>query len=327
LYAALANGGLWRPLRETTLTAGDEPVPVRLLSREASFLVLDMLTQTPRPDALPLPTARNRMRVAWKTGTSFAFRDAWSVGVAGGYVVAVWVGNFDGSGNPAFVGVRGAAPLFFNIVAQLTEQADFTPLAEQPSADLNLTKVAVCAPTGDLPGRYCPRKAPSWFIPGVSPIRVSDVHRAIRIDTISGLRACWQDANVVTEIYAIWPSDIASVFRQAGISFPRPPAWHERCSLANRDVATAAPPTILSPDRNISYALRPDRSETESIPFQAVSDGEARKLFWFVDDHFVGDSAPRETFFWNAEPGRFTVRVVDDLGQATSRELIVGLAQ
>ncbi len=326
LYSALANGGLWRPLRETDSAPPDAP-PSRLLSPEAAYLVLDMLTQTPRPHALPLPTARNRLRVAWKTGTSFAFRDAWSVGVVGPYVLAVWVGNFDGSGNPAFVGIRGAAPLFFSIAHQLAEQPGFKELPELPPPSLNLAEVAVCEPTGDLPGRYCPRTALSWFIPGVSPIKVSDVHRAVRVDTVSGLRACWNDANVVTEIYAVWPSDIAAVFRQAGISFPAPPRWHDRCPLARRDVTAASAPTILSPDRGVSYALRPDRSESESIPFQAVSDGEARKLYWFVDDHFVGDSKPRETFFWNAEPGQFTVRVVDDLGQAATSELMVGLAQ
>lgn len=325
LYAALANGGLWRPLRQTDSDPPGAPSS-RLLSAEAAFLVLDMLAQTPRPDALPLPTARNRPRIAWKTGTSFAFRDAWSVGVVGQYVLAVWVGNFDGSGNPAFVGLRAAAPLFFSIADQLAERPGFEPLPASPHANLNLTEVAVCEPTGDLPGRYCPRTAPSWFIPGVSPIKVSDVHRAVRVDTVSGLRACWSDANVVTEIYAVWPSDIAAVFRQAGISFPGPPPWHARCPLARRN-SLAAAPTILSPDRNVGYALRADRAESETIPFQAASDGEARKLFWFVDDRFVGHVAPRETFFWNAEPGTFTVRVVDDLGQAASSELIVGLAQ
>jgi penicillin-binding protein 1C len=325
LYAALANGGLWRPLREKAADAPGAP-PARLLSEEAAFLLLDMLAQTPRPDALPLPTARNRLRVAWKTGTSFAFRDAWSVGVVGQYVVAVWVGNFDGSGNPAFVGIRGAAPLFFSIADQLSEQPGFKPLPELPDAHLNLAEVAVCEPTGDLPGRHCPRTALSWFIPGVSPIKVSDVHRAVRIDTVSGLRACWSDANVITEIYAVWPSDIASVFRQAGISFPAPPRWHDRCPLARRN-SQAVAPTILSPDSNISYALRAERAESETIPFQAVSDGEARKLFWFVDDRFVGHARPRETFFWSAEPGKFTVRVVDDLGQAATSEMTVGLAQ
>ena len=79
-------------------------------------MTLEMLRRNPRPDqdgALPV---RSGWPVAWKTGTSWGFRDAWSAGLVGPYVVVVWIGNFDGQGNPAFVGVQAAAPLFFRIV-------------------------------------------------------------------------------------------------------------------------------------------------------------------------------------------------------------------
>lgn len=92
----------------------------RLLSREASFLVLDMLASNPRPGQGYRPDwVRDSTAVMWKTGTSFGFRDAWSVGVFGPYVLAVWVGNFDGEGNPAFIGREAASPLFFSIIDAL----------------------------------------------------------------------------------------------------------------------------------------------------------------------------------------------------------------
>ncbi|MDJ0911850.1 MAG: penicillin-binding protein 1C, partial [Woeseiaceae bacterium] len=173
LYAMLANDGVWRPLRTEhgPSTFGGQ----RLLSAEASFLVLDMLRDNPRPDALSLPTASGEVSIAWKTGTSFAFRDAWTVGVAGPYVIAVWVGNFDGSGNPALVGREAAAPLFFSIA----DAIDTDTSRPEPTPDMNLIRVDVCARTGDLPGRHCPSTTETWFIPGVSPIRVSDVHRVV----------------------------------------------------------------------------------------------------------------------------------------------------
>src|SRR5205814_1080928 len=79
----------------------------RVLSQEAAFLVLDMLEDGPRPGARP--GSAPRLPVAWKTGTSWGFRDAWTVGVFGPYVLAIWVGNFSGEGNPAFVGAQAAA--------------------------------------------------------------------------------------------------------------------------------------------------------------------------------------------------------------------------
>src|SRR5262249_2681514 len=116
LYAMLANRGELAPLRHLS----DEPRAARAreLSDEASFMVLDMLRQNPRPDDT-LVTQPGRLPVYWKTGTSWGFRDAWTAGIVGPYVIVVWVGNFDGSGNPAFVGVETAAPLFFHIADAL----------------------------------------------------------------------------------------------------------------------------------------------------------------------------------------------------------------
>jgi penicillin-binding protein 1C len=328
LYAMLARGGSWRELQSLSTASRDTPdeKSLRMLSPEVAFLVTDMLSHAPRPDAVNLGTTRSPYRVAWKTGTSFAFRDAWTVGITGQYVIAVWVGNFDGSSNPALVGLQAATPLFFDVADLLAARPDFQPLPDAPSATMNLRQVDVCAPTGDLPGRYCPRTEKGWFIPGVSPIRVSDVHRPIRIDTATGLRACWDDANVATEIFAIWPSDLAAVFRQAGYSFRQPPAWHPRCDLETR-IGSGQAPRITSPDSRVVYALHPQRLENETIPFQAVTDGEASKVFWFVDDRFLGQTKPRESLFWNAAPGHYEIRAVDDLGRMSTRMLEVGIAQ
>ena len=118
LYAMLANEGVLRPLRTEQASKRDEGV--RLLSAEASFITLEMLRRNQRPDEDAAPFAvRARWPVAWKTGTSWGFRDAWSAGVFGPYVLVVWIGDFEGQGNPAFMGVDAAAPLFFRIADAL----------------------------------------------------------------------------------------------------------------------------------------------------------------------------------------------------------------
>ncbi|MDO9354184.1 MAG: penicillin-binding protein 1C, partial [Solirubrobacteraceae bacterium] len=91
LYAMLANGGQLKPLAHTL--SNTPPATQRLLSAEAAYITLDMLQANPRPDT----GQRAFPKVAWKTGTSWGFRDAWTAGVFGRYVLVVWVGNFDGS--------------------------------------------------------------------------------------------------------------------------------------------------------------------------------------------------------------------------------------
>ncbi|MDP9145845.1 MAG: penicillin-binding protein 1C, partial [Actinomycetota bacterium] len=186
LYGALANDGVARRLRYRAEDPADQGV--RILSTEASFITREMLEETPRPDAAPVEAAATAP-VAWKTGTSFGFRDAWTVGIFGPYVLAVWLGNFDGAGDPTLIGVQTAAPLFFRIVDAMRAQ-DPGMVAPVRALPPGVALVDVCAGSGDLPNADCPRTVPTWFIPGKSPIRVSTLHQAIVIDRRSGLRAC-----------------------------------------------------------------------------------------------------------------------------------------
>ncbi len=316
LYAVLAAGGVWRDL---SATPGDgQPAARRLLSREASFLVLDMLRDVPRPDSSPSHRGAARQPIAWKTGTSFGFRDAWSAGVAGRYVLAVWVGNFDGSPNPAFVGREAAAPLFFAVADSLGIPA----ASDQPPAGLNLRQVEVCATTGDLPGRHCPRTTRSWFIPGVSPIRESSVYRAVRIDPSTGFRSCREDVETVQEIYEFWPSNLDAVFRRAGVSIRRPPPWSPECEL-DRTSASGFAPRIASPQNSLVYHAPRRGGEQSTVLFSAVADGDANSLYWFVNDRFVAQVAAGEDYLWAPRTGRFTVRVADDLGRADTVSIAV----
>ena len=331
LYAMLAGGGVWRDF--TVVPGSAPPTPQRLLSEEASFLVLDMLRDVARPDA-PSRTLVGRPAIAWKTGTSFGFRDAWSVGIVGHHVLAVWVGNFDGSANPALVGREAAAPLFFAIADSLPGAGDAeAPRANSPwwstrepswgpSGALNLRQVEVCATTGDLPGPHCPRTTTSWFIPGVSPIRVSTVYRAIDIDRRTGLQSCAPDDHTERVVYEFWPSNLHDVFRRAGIAIRRPPPWSPDCGM-DETSATGLPPRISSPQRSLVYHAAAPGAVEGSVPFSAVVDGDARRMFWFVDHRLVASAQPGESFFWTPRPGRFTVRVVDDLGRAAAQTIQV----
>jgi penicillin-binding protein 1C len=327
LYAVLPNGGLLKPIRK--LRAGsDEGIPIPLISAEASYLTLDILKDNPPPTGAALVgQVDENPEIAWKTGTSFAFRDAWAIGVSGPYVIAVWVGNFNGEGNPVFIGRSAAGPLLFEIFRDLGSGEQWRATGHLNPGLLNLSRVSVCADTGDLPGRYCPREAESWFIPGVSPIKVSTIHRAIPINRQSGLRACWdRPGETQRRVFEFWPSDLQHIFRQAGIAIKSPPEYESDCLLDEKSASGMAP-VIRSPIAGVSYRLRSDAIDEETIPFSASVDADVKALFWFVDDRYAGKVAGGETFFWRPESGDFTVRAVDDQGRAAQREIHVGLVR
>jgi len=322
LYAMLANRGALRPLR----FRGDEPLAAgtRLLSEEASFMVMDMLRQNPRPDDGVLGqgarVGSRGLPVYWKTGTSWAFRDAWTAGVFGPYVLVVWSGHFDGSGNRALIGIEAAAPLFFRIVDAIAAQD--RQLAEPPwTLPENVKRVEVCLASGDLPNAECPQRGETWFIPGKSPIRVSSVHRALMIDTRSGKAACppFDPQHTRREVFEYWPSDLARVFAQAGMPRRKPPVGSDCSASADGD-----PPRIDSPLRGVVYALRRSQPERHRIALSASADADVRYLYWFADDAYLGNVAPGETLFWRApHAGTRRLRVVDDHGRVAERVLKV----
>src|SRR5258706_14396238 len=125
--------------------------------------------------------------------------------------MVVWAGNFDGEGNPALVGVSAAAPLFFNIVDALREEGLL--LADKPRVPPSgLTRVEVCAATGDLPNAWCNERMATWFMPGKSPIRVSNLPRRVPIDTQSGRSVCEDGDETRWEVFEYWPSDMRRMF-------------------------------------------------------------------------------------------------------------------
>ncbi|MFP2907961.1 penicillin-binding protein 1C [Pyxidicoccus sp. 3LFB2] len=322
LYAMLANGGVLHPLRTGVEPAGDEGV--RLLSAEASFMVLDALAQGPRPaQSFRAEWARDTVPVSWKTGTSAGFRDAWSVGVVGPYVVAVWVGNFDGQPNPAFVGQTAAAPLMFELVDSLRAK-DPDMHRVRPTPPPGVSRVHVCALSGGIPGPHCHRKASTWFIPGTSPIHTCDVHREVLVDTRTGLRACAPGPSTRAEVFEFWPSDLLRLFQKAGLPRRVPPAEDGSCGLEQR-ASEGTPPRITTPEDGLDYSLRVSAPGPQTVPLAVVTDADVRRVFWFVDEQLVGTAPRGEPLHWKARPGTWVVRAVDDRGRSDARALTVRL--
>ena len=319
LYATLANKGLNKKLRWLSTEAKDDGK--QLLSDATSFMMLDMLQHNlPPKQGFKQEWLKQPLPVYWKTGTSYAYRDAWSVGIFGPYVLAVWVGNFDGHGNPAFVGRQAAAPLFFRIVNAIRSEAQ-NFLVPKHIPPLSVEPVEVCATSGQLPTRYCKHKKNTWFIPGVSPIDKCQIHRPVYVETKTGLRACNKRVKNTTEkVYEFWSSDLLTIFKKAGIPRRVPPPYHPDCNI-DQLAQQGKEPKITSPRTQLSYQYRPDK--IEKIPFMAVTDSDVQKLYWFVDETFIGVSKPGKALFWRLKPGHYTVRIIDDQGRGDARELTV----
>jgi penicillin-binding protein 1C len=317
LYAALANDGELRPLRRTSR----DPTTLRgrsIIMPEAVFLTLEMLN-LPRPE-VGRAFSDQAAPVFWKTGTSHGFRDAWSIAVFNHYVLAIWIGNFDGHVNGTFVGRIAAAPLLFQIIDSLRAAWPEPNRPHLPPPGANLKRVSFCTVSGDLPQPYCAQQVEGWFIPGISPIKLCDVHQEVLVDAVSGLRVPRDDGTrqLRREIYEFWPTELLSIFRRAGVPRKLPPPFLPETDpeLAAR---TGNPPRIIAPAAGAAYeVLNSDSSRKQGIPLRAKTDADVREVYWFVDKTFIGKSPATDILSWKSAPGRYELTALDDHGRSGS---------
>lgn len=315
LYAMLADDGAARPL-QFSLGAASSENDRPLLTEEARFLTREMLRASSGYETVFDP------EVSWKTGTSHGFRDAWAAGIRGEYVVVVWIGNFNGRGNPSFVARECASPLLFEMLWRLRLPA---ARKQRPAG---VVQVELCAVSGQLPTTSCNHRLRDWFIPGISPVQSCEIHREILIDPSSGLRVARDDGKreLRREIWEFWPPDMLEMFRQAGLPRREPPALGTDSRSMALSQADAAP-RIVSPQIKRTYTLRASNPAQQLVPLRADTAPGVREVFWFAGKDYLGKSAPTEPLFWKARPGEWTVQVTDDRGRSASCEVKVELVE
>ncbi len=355
LYAALANGGQYAPLRlaapaagpglpptagkqlayflENEFKAGPAPLlargpgggalpgpSARLLTPAAAFLVSETLAQRTRPD-LPLgyESGLHLPRIAWKTGTSYGRRDAWSLGYNRDYTIGVWVGNFSGQGSPALTGADVATPLLFDLFNALAYDSPNRWAAPPASLDFRL----VCAESGLVPGEHCPHQILDYYLPGVSSARRCEHQQEVLVSAdgaLSYCRACVPARGYRRQLY---PNPLPEVlaFRAAqGLPAPRRPPHNPACRLVQGPDDGAAL-AITSPLANAEYLL--SRGEKQQLLLSCAAGPAVRQVFWYVNDRFLRAAGATERVFFRPPGGRVKVSCADDHGRSVDVQLLV----
>lgn len=319
LYSTLANNGEFQNLSFDLKT---EKTSHALLSEEASIMVKDILRKNPRPRYQKSQDfSENEGEVYWKTGTSFGFRDAWSVGIWQNYVIVTWVGDFSSQSNPYLVGSISAAPLFFQFVDFL--RSEKSTLKDYDIAHLyhkNLAEVEVCSKSGKIPNENCEATSLAVFWPGKSPIHKCEVHKKVMVAKKSGLRVCPKyKGDTISKVFEFFSSETKDLYEDYGISLKLPPKYDPICTSEVSLNDFGEDPEIISPKLGFIYIM--EEAEGAVIPLKARASVSSKNLSWYLEEKFLGRSQPGETFTINLGRGNYLVRVVDDEGRIARRSL------
>jgi len=318
IYAGLANMGQFAPYR--LRLDGAKRHPVSLLREGTAFILTEMLAEVKRPD---LPTcwesAVNIPKVAWKTGTSYGHKDAWSIGYSPQFTVGVWIGNFNAVGSPAVIGAEAAGPVLFDLFNALAKTSD-SRWYVQP---FEVERREICALSGMVMSPHCPYSKEEYYIPGLSPNEACTVHREFAIDKETGKRLCSHcriDRDYEMKAYEIWPPKIATWMERSGMSVDKIPEHYPECDW----IVAGSGPVIHSPSANCEYIIRPGvDTQYQKILLEASISNDSRNIFWFLNSKLIFHGSPTEKVFIDPVPGKHVLTCMDEEGRSTEMTLVV----
>jgi len=248
-------------------------------------------------------------RIAWKTGTSFGFRDAWAVGLTPNYVVCVWVGNADGEGRPGLVGIEAAAPVMFDIFRLLPNGKWF----ETPTTKLK--KIKICRQSGYKAGEYCENVVEELVPPAGEKTAVCPYHKLIHLDKTGAYRVtdlCESVTQMQHKSWFILPPAMEYYYKIKNSDYKILPPFKSGCDISGGNSVME----LIYPKNNATVYIPLELDGTRGkIVLNAAHRNQNAKIYWHIDNEYVATTTNFHQLAISPQPGKHTLTLVDESGE------------
>jgi penicillin-binding protein 1C len=307
LYSALANGGAYS---QPVFTSGAKSAhSFSVLSEAAAFMINETLSKVNRPDfPISWQSTEHMPKIAWKTGTSYGRRDAWSIGYNKKYTVGVWTGNFSGVGVRELSGAEVATPLLFRIFNTIDYDSDDQWFTKPADCDIRI----VCAETGLSPAEFCTNKVTDFFIPMVSSSEICNNMREVMIsadEKISYCKVCAPRAGYKKKLFKVVSPDLQHYYDANKIAYVRIPPHNTQCEQVFKNEK----PQIISPKSEFEYLI--SRKDPEPLQLQCRAGNDVTRIYWYIDDRFYKSSEVTSPVYFIPGEGPVKISCTDDKGR------------
>jgi penicillin-binding protein 1C len=281
-----------------------------LLDAGSIFYTLQAMEEVMRPgEEMLWQQFSSSQRVAWKTGTSFGFRDGWAIGITPKYVVGVWVGNTDGEGRPGLTGINTAAPALFEIFRLLPTSRDWF---EKPVGEM--VKIKVCRQSGYRAGEYCDDTDEEWVPKSGLKAPVCPYHQLIHLSKDEKWQVtgnCVPPDEIVNKKWFVLPPSIEYYYKTKNYQYRVLPPFRQDCL----QVESGNPMEVIYPKEGakIYVPIEADGSRGRVI-FNAANRQAGVKIFWHLDDKYVGETKDFHQIALSPQPGKHQLTLVDGNG-------------
>lgn len=307
LYSAFANGGKY--LRPSFVQEESKRNSFEVLSEASAFMINEMLSEINRPDFPINWQSTERMpKIAWKTGTSYGRRDAWSIGYNKRFTVGIWVGNFSGAGVPELSGAEVATPLLFRIFNTIDYDSDHEWYSQPQDCDVRM----VCPETGLPPADHCTHTITDYFIPMISSSHACNNMKDVIVspdENISYCKTCMPVSGYKKKLYKIVTAEMQNYFDEHQIVYHEIPVHNPRCEQIFKNQQ----PLILSPRNGNEYLI--SKKDPEPIQLQSRAGNDVGRIYWYIDNRFYKSAEPRTPLYFMPQEGPVKISCTDDKGR------------
>lgn len=286
------------------------------ISASSIYLTYKALLEVNRPDdEANWKYFSGNQKIAWKTGTSFGFRDAWAVGTTPDYVVGVWVGNADGEGRPGLTGINSAAPILFDIFDLLSIENWFNIPYDE------MEKVGICRKSGMRASDICEPIDTTFVQKSGLKTPPCKYHQLIHIDN-SGYRVnsdCEDVNNMKHKGWFVLPPVQEWYYKSTDPLYIKLPPYRSDC----QDLE-AKPLQLIYPEHNALIYIPIELSGKKGkVVFEAAHRKQSTTLFWHIDNSYVGNTKGIHEMGLNIKEGKHLLTVVDELGNSITRKFTI----
>jgi len=307
LFSAFANDGIY--IAPSYTQNDTNQVPKKIISAAADYMITDILSRVNRPDfPLNWQATEHMPKIAWKTGTSYGRRDAWSIGYNKNYTIGVWVGNFSGVGVADLSGANVATPLLFKIF----NTVDYDSGAGWFDLPDDCEQRKVCSETGLLPTDHCSNIVMDYFIPMISSTKQCDNWEETMVsadEKISYCKNCVPDAGYKKKWYRIIDPEMQAWMEENKMVYEKMPPHNPNCEKIFKEGV----PVITSPNNNTEYLI--NKKDREPLQLTCKTSNDVTKVYWYINNKFYKASSAAEKQFFVPDEGPVKISCTDDKGR------------
>lgn len=290
---------------------------LQLLNYPSIWHTLNAMNEVMRPGEEGLWGMFNSaQRIAWKTGTSFGFRDGWSIGITAKYCVVVWIGNTTGEGSASLTGIQAAAPLMFQIFRNLPSSNWFAP----PTTGFNY--ITTCKNSGYKASKDCAETETILVSEEAKNASNCPYCRTIHVNQTEAFRVnetCLSPSNMVHKGWFVLPPTMEFYYKQSHPNYKTLPPFMSGCGVDGLKVLD-----FIYPDDNaVVYIPIELNGNQGTVVFKAAHKVPNTTLFWHLDENFVGSTQRFHQLELNPTIGKHTITIVDELGNSSQRSFEV----